>query len=89
MKNKLESTKEVKMPEGKYGKFQDYEIESASDTLMKAKEIQSDAEKMKYIKTHLEAKAKHIKDTSDEINSIDDLKQIRKKKLEESSTENE
>ncbi len=89
MKNKLEAKNEVEMPEGKYGKYQDYEIESAADTLMKAKEIQEDGEKMKHVKTHMEKKMKNTKKALSEISSIDDLKAIRKEKMEESSSDDE
>jgi len=40
----------------KYGKYDDYEIESAARTIIEAEEIKADYEKMKYVKMCLEEK---------------------------------
>lgn len=53
----------------KYGKYEDYEIESAARTLEEAEEIKADEEKLKYVqkcmKEKLSAKKKAYKSISD------------------------
>jgi hypothetical protein len=65
--------------DGKYGKYDDYEIESAARTITEAEEIKADEEKMKYVKECLEEKAsaskkaiKSIQDIRDAGNEIQD-----------------
>ena len=62
----------------KYGKFEDYEIESAARTIQEAEEIKADPEKMKYVSTCLKEKAdaakkavKSIQDIRDAYNEMD------------------
>lgn len=58
--------------EKKYGKYEDYEIESAARTLAEAEEIKADPDKMKYVKMCLkkdkEAAVKAYK-------SLDDIRE--------------
>lgn len=61
--------------EKKYGKFDDWEIESAVRTIIEAEEIKQDAEKMKYVKPLLEEK---LQKTQKAITSLQDLKDIAK-----------
>jgi hypothetical protein len=58
--------------EGKYPGFEDYEVESAVDTLMRAAEIKADPELMKAVSVCLAKKEKAIR-------SISDLKSAAKK----------
>lgn len=57
--------------EKKYGKYEDYEIESAVRTIVEAEEIKNDAEKMKYVKPLLSDKMQAMKKT---ITSIEGLR---------------
>jgi hypothetical protein len=66
---------EVSAPEKKpkkYGKYEDYEIESAVRTIVEAEEIKNDAEKMKYVKPLLSDKMQAMKKT---ISSIGELRE--------------
>lgn len=55
----------------KYGKFEDYEIESAARTIQEAEEIKSDPEKMKYVAKCLKEKASAAKKA---VTSIQDIR---------------
>ncbi len=63
--------------EKKYGKFDDWEIESAARTLLEAEEIKKDAEKMKYVGECLKKKGEAY---SSAITSLDDLRAVARKK---------
>ena len=67
--------KEKKSP---YGKYEEYEIKNAADTLMEAELIKKDADKMKYVQMCIDKKMSALK----EISSIDELREVRKKKTE-------
>lgn len=58
----------------KYGKFDEWEINSAVRTIMEAEEIKADAEKMKYVGPLLKDKCKQMKKA---ISSIDDIRAAR------------
>lgn len=58
----------------KYGKYEDYEIESAVRTICEAEEIKADSEKMKYVGPLLKDKVAAMQKT---ISSLSDLKQAR------------
>lgn len=64
--------------EKKYGKYDEWEIESAARTLVEAEEIKADAEKMKYVKMCMEKKYGAAKKV---IASLDDLKKVAKEKM--------
>ena len=64
----------------KYGKYDDWEIESAARTLEEAELIKADPEKMKYVKMCMESK---VKATEKALSSIDELREIGKKKMSE------
>lgn len=55
----------------KYGNYDDWEIENAADTLVKAEEIKADKKKMKYVTMCLDKKFKETKKT---ITSIEGLR---------------
>lgn len=55
----------------KYGKFDEWEISSAVDALIRAEEIKCDKEKMKYVGPMLE---KRFKETKKTITSIEGLR---------------
>jgi hypothetical protein len=63
--------------EKKYGKYDDWEIESAARTLIEAEEIKKDKEKMKYVGECLKAKGDAY---SAAITSLDDLRKLANKK---------
>jgi hypothetical protein len=69
----------VKEQKKKYGKYEDYEIESAVRTIIEAEEIKADKEKMKYVLPLLEKKAKGMKKA---ITSLDDLRSARQELAE-------
>ena len=74
--------------ETKYGKYEDWEIKGAADTLSEAEEIKADPEKMKHVEAHMNEKVAHTKKALGnikEVGSIDELKEIRKSKLKKSS----
>jgi len=60
--------------------FEDWEVESASATLIRAEEIKQDKELMKLVNEHVEKKQKAI-------SSIADLKKVAKSKLREKAPE--
>lgn len=66
--------------EKKYGKFDDWEIESAARTLAEAEEIKADPEKMKYVKMCMEEKMGGMKKALASVSSVDDLRQLAKSK---------
>jgi hypothetical protein len=55
-------------------KIDDYEVEAAAETLMKAEKIKADPELMKLVTAHLEKKKGHI-------TSIEDVIRIRDEKF--------
>jgi len=63
--------------EKKYGKYDDWEIESAARTIIDAEEIKKDKEKMKYVGECLKSKGEAY---SSAISSLDDLKKLAYKK---------
>jgi len=65
----VEPKKEKKM----YGKYDEWDINSAAETLMQAEAIKKDDEKMGYVKQHLSKKKKEIK-------SIEDLRLVAQEK---------
>lgn len=72
---------EVKKESKKYGKFEDYEIESAARTLREAEEIKADSEKMKYVEKCLK---KEVVAAKKAYKSIDDMRAEYKEMDEES-----
>jgi len=80
MKEKLKD-----MGETKKG-FETYELDSAGETLMRAKEIKKDSEMMSALRDHAKKKWKVLaeevdEDDSEEIKSIDDIKKKSQKKF--------
>jgi hypothetical protein len=69
----MEEVKEKKENK-KYGKFEDYEIESAARTIQEAEEIKADPEKMKYVAMCLKDKCKAAEKAVKSIKSIKDIK---------------
>jgi len=68
-----------KKKDGKYGKYDDYEIENAARTITEAEEIKADKEMMKYVETCLNEKSsatkkaiKSIADMRDRYNEMED-----------------
>lgn len=55
----------------KYGKFDEWEIQSAVDCLLRAEEIRNDAEKMKYVEPLLNEKADSLQKA---IGSLSELR---------------
>jgi len=76
----IASAKESK----KYGKFDEWDITSAVDTLIRAEEIKCDKEKMKYVGPMLDKKFKETKKT---ITSIQGLKEKYKEMQDEENDE--
>lgn len=68
----------------KYGKFDEWDITSAVDTLIRAEEIKSDKEKMKYVSKCL---AEKFKDTKKTITSIQGLREKYKEMQDEENDE--
>ncbi len=68
------------MKEKTYGKYEDYEIESAARTLEEAEMIKADAEKMKYVKMCMDKKMKSMKKA---ITSLDDVRLARQELTDE------
>lgn len=69
----MEDKKEVEKDSKEYGKWDKWEIDCCVDTLIKAEEIKSDAEKMSYVKPLLEKKKSGLD------KAIKSVKDIRKK----------
>lgn len=63
--------------EKKYGKYDDWEIESAARTIIEAEEIKRDKEKMKAVGQCLKEKGEAY---SSAITSLDDLRKLANKK---------
>lgn len=61
----------AKKEKSKYGKYDEWEIKDAADTLIRAEDIKSDKEKMKQVRKCLDEK---FKDTKKAITSIQGLK---------------
>lgn len=72
--------------EKKYGKYDEWEICSAVDCLLRAEEIKNDKEKMAYVKPLLDEKMGNL---SKAIRSLSDLKAVAKKKMAEEETEDD
>ena len=68
----------------KYGKYEDYEIESAVRTIVEAEEIKADSEKMKYVAPLLKTKSAAMAKT---ITSLKDLKAARQELEDDNSAE--
>lgn len=79
-----EPVSEADQKKGKYGKYQDYEIECAVRTLIEAAEIRGDAEKMKYVQPLLKEKASNMQKA---IGSMEELRAVAKKKIESDDEE--
>lgn len=77
MEVKINATPVDAKEEKKYGKYDEWEINSAVRTIMEAEEIKNDPEKMKYVKPLLQEKAQSMQKA---INSIQDLRDIAKSK---------
>lgn len=60
--------------EGKYGPYEDYEIENAADTILRAEEIKKDAKKMEYVKQCLEDKRDAVTNAIGPVKTMKDLK---------------
>jgi len=71
---------EKEKEDSKYGKYEEWEIESAARTLKEAEEIKADPEKMKYVKMCMEHEMGEMKKAYDSISSIDDIRKIAKSK---------
>ena len=78
-----EPIKEGEEKEKKYGKFDEWEIESAARTLAEAEEIKANAEKMKYVKMCMEDKMGGMKKALESVSSIDDIRKIAKSKAKD------
>lgn len=70
----------------KYGKFDEWEISSAVDALIRAEEIKCDKEKMKYVGPLLE---KRFKETKRTITSIQGLREKYKEMQDEENYSDE
>lgn len=75
--SKSEMAVAPKKEKKKYGKFDEWEIRDAADTLIRAEQIKGDKEKMKYVQMCLDEKEK---DTKKAITSIEGLKNEYKEK---------
>lgn len=53
--------------EKKYGKFDEWEINCAVDTLIRAQEIRNDSEKMKYVEPLLKEKLTDVQNALSEL----------------------
>lgn len=71
----------------KYGKFDEYDIANAADTLQRAEEIKGDTEKMTHVKTHMAEKHKAMTKVAQEIGSLDELKAKIKKRTKKDDSE--
>jgi len=80
MEVEVEMENEGKKEKKMYGKYEEYEINNCVDTLMRAEEIKSDSEKMKYVKMAIDKKKKAIA-------SISDLKDRYNEKMKSKDTE--
>lgn len=78
MKVEIEASEEK---EKKYGKFDEWEIKCAVDTLINAEEIKNDAAKMEYVKPLLKEKMEGM---SKAITSLEQLKAVAKEKINKS-----
>lgn len=74
---KADKVSEPKKEKSKYGKYDEWEIRDAADTLIRAEQIKGDAEKMKQVKKCLDEKEK---DTEKAITSIQGIKDKYKEK---------
>ena len=63
--------------EKKYGKYDEYEIKGAADTLIRAEEIKADKDKMKYISECMKEKLAKVKKA---VSSISDLRKLAEEK---------
>lgn len=76
----MDSIASPKKEKKKYGKFDEWDISNAVDTLIRAEEIKSDKEKMKYVSKCL---AEKFKDTKKTITSIQGLREKYKEMQDE------
>lgn len=80
MEVKINATPVDAKEDKKYGKFDEWEINSAVDTLVRAQEIRNDAEKMKYVEPLLQEKFDSVQKA---INSLPELRARAKKRIAE------
>jgi hypothetical protein len=64
----------------KYGKFDEYEIKCAADAVKEVEELKRDPEKLKYVQEYLKHEAEETSKAAEAISSIDDIRQVLKKK---------
>lgn len=79
MKAELAQPVETKKEKKEYGKYDKWEVENWARTLKEAELIKQDPEKVKYAAMCMKKEAEA---TEKAISSIDDLKEIRKSKME-------
>lgn len=84
MEVKINATPVDEKAEKKFGKFDEWEINSAVRTIIEAEEIKADAEKMKYVGPLLKEKVAGMKRA---ISSIADLRALAKGESEETESE--
>ena len=65
----------------KYGKYDEWEIESCADCLMRAEEIKKDPEKLEYVMKYLKKKESAV------VSSIEELREIAQQKGREENEE--
>lgn len=82
MKVEIEASIPNEEKEKKYGKYDEWEIKCAVDTLLNAEEIKKDSEKMAYVKPLLDEKMNNL---SKAISSLSDLKVAAKNRIKELS----
>ena len=81
MSEEMDAEMETEKDDPKYGKYDEWEIESAARTLKEAEEIKADTEKMKYVKMCMEHEMGEMKKAYDALNisSTDDIRKARQK----------
>ena len=77
MEVKIQAIPIDKVEEKKYGKFDEWAIDSAVRTLLEAEEIKQDKEKMKYVHPLLQEK---MDKTKKAIDSLEKLRSVAKEK---------
>lgn len=65
---------------GQMGKYRNYEIKEAAQNIIDAEKCKNDPEKMKYVKKCLE---KDYMAAKDAVESLDDLRKVYDKKMQE------
>ena len=65
--------KKNQAPKGKYGKFEDYEVESAMRTMMEAEAIKKKPDMMKAVHKCMMDKMKEMKTVMPKITSMKDM----------------